>query len=137
MTESSYPYTARDGTCNYESSEATSVGASGSNNVSANSPSAMKTALETTILSVAIQANQFSFQLYSGGIFTNTSCGTSLDHATNVVGWGTSGGTDYWIMRNSWGTSWGDKGYMMLEIVSGHGLCGIQMEPQWPTARKA
>lgn len=81
---------------------------------------------------MAIQANQLSFQLYSSGIFTNTNCGTNLDHATNVVGWGTSNGMDYWIMRNSWGTSWGMAGYMELEIVNGVGLCGIQMEPLFP-----
>jgi len=89
----------------------------------------MKSALNSHVLSVAIQANKACFQTYSSGIFNNSNCGTSLDHATNVVGWGTSGTTDYWIMRNSWGTSWGEKGYMQLEIVSGKGYCGIQMEP--------
>ena len=54
------------------------------------------------------------FQTYTSGIFNASTCGTNLDHATNVVGWGTSGTTDYWIMRNSWGTSWGEKGYMQL-----------------------
>jgi len=91
----------------------------------------MKSALNDHVLSVAIQANQYAFQLYSGGIFTNTSCGTNLDHATNVVGWGTSGSMEYWLMRNSWGTSWGDAGYMYIEQVSGHGICGIQMEPNY------
>jgi len=130
-TESAYPYTARDGTCKYSSSAATSVTTSGYSNVKSRSPSSMQTQLQSGILSVAIQANQLAFQLYSSGIFTNTNCGTNLDHATNVVGWGTSGDMDYWIMRNSWGTSWGDKGYMMLQIVSGAGLCGIQLEPNY------
>jgi len=81
---------------------------------------------------VAIQADKRVFQTYQSGIFSDTSCGTRLDHATNVVGWGTSSaGVEYWIMRNSWGKSWGDKGYMMLEIVSGKGICGIQMEPNY------
>ena len=133
MTEASYPYTARDGTCQYSSSNNTGVNATATNNVTPEDPAAMKTALDTTIMSVAIQANQLSFQLYSSGIFTNTNCGTQLDHATNVVGWGTSGTMDYWIMRNSWGQSWGENGYMRLEIVAGAGLCGIQMQPQFPT----
>ena len=94
----------------------------------------MKAALASNPLAVAIQANQLSFQLYTSGIFTNTNCGTNLDHATNVVGWGTSNGMDYWIMRNSWGTSWGMSGYMELEIVAGPGLCGIQMGPLYPIA---
>jgi C1A family cysteine protease len=133
MTEASYPYTARDGTCQYSSSNNTGVNATATNNVTPNDPAAMKKALDTTIMSVAIQANQLSFQLYSSGIFTNTNCGTQLDHATNVVGWGTSGSMDYWIMRNSWGSSWGEDGYMRLEIVAGDGLCGIQMQPNYPS----
>jgi len=125
MSEASYPYTAKDGTCAYSSSNNTGVKTTGWTNVTADSPDAMKSALANNPLSVAIQANQLSFQLYSGGIFTNTNCGTQLDHATNVVGWGTSNGMDYWIMRNSWGTSWGESGYMQLEIIAGVGLCGI------------
>lgn len=132
MTEASYPYTATDGTCVYSSSNNTGVLNVSHVNVTADSPDDMKAALANYPLSVAIQANQLSFQLYSSGIFTNTNCGTQLDHATNVVGWGTSNGMDYWIMRNSWGTSWGEQGYMRLEIVAGTGLCGIQMQPQYP-----
>jgi len=132
MSESSYPYTAKNGTCAYSSSDNLGVKVTNYTSVTADSPDAMKAALEVAPLAVAIQANQLSFQLYSSGVFTNTSCGTNLDHAT-VVGWGQSNGMDYWIMRNSWGTSWGQAGYMWLEIVSGHGLCGIQMQPLYPT----
>ena len=105
------------------------VKTTGYTNVTADSPSAMKTALNSHILSVAIEADKMVFQTYSSGIFNASTCGTNLDHATNVVGWGTSGTTDYWIMRNSWGTTWGEAGYMQLQIVSGVGICGIQMEP--------
>jgi len=91
----------------------------------------MQNALMNGIMSVSIQANQFCFQTYSSGIFNNAKCGTSLDHATNVVGWGTDAttGQDYWIMRNSWGTTWGESGYMQIEISTsvngGQGYCGI------------
>jgi len=132
MSEASYAYTAKDGTCEYSSSSNTGVMTTGFTNVTADTPSAMKAALNTTIMSVAIQADQRAFQAYSSGIFTDTSCGTQLDHATNVVGWGTEGSMEYWVMRNSWGTSWGDSGYMRLQINDGVGLCGIQMQPQWP-----
>jgi len=128
MSESSYPYRARNGTCKYSSSN-TGVKASGYTNVSADNVSQMKSALAKKPLSVSIQADTNVFQSYRSGIFNSTKCGTSLDHATNVVGWGSSAGTDYWIMRNSWGTSWGEKGYMRLAIVSGKGNCGIQMQP--------
>lgn len=88
-------------------------------------------------MSVSIQANQFCFQSYSSGIFDNTRCGTNLDHAVAVVGWGSDNGVEYWLLRNSWGVTWGEEGYMKVEIVSGHGLCGIQMEPLYPYAAKA
>jgi C1A family cysteine protease len=94
----------------------------------------MKAALNKAPLSVAIEADRSVFQSYRSGIFNSTACGTNLDHATNVVGWGSSSGTEYWIMRNSWGTSWGEKGYMRLEIKSGAGVCGIQSRPLYPTA---
>lgn len=89
----------------------------------------MKSALASRPLSVSIEADKSVFQRYSSGIFDSSTCGTRLDHATNVVGWGSSGNTDYWIMRNSWGTRWGERGYMRLKIVSGAGICGIQKEP--------
>jgi len=92
----------------------------------------MKSALSSAVLAVSIEADKSVFQRYSSGIFNSTQCGTSLDHATNVVGWGSHNGTEYWIMRNSWGKSWGESGYMRLEIVSGAGICGIQKEPLYP-----
>jgi len=93
----------------------------------------MKNALASQPLSVSIEADKSVFQSYKSGIFNSTACGTSLDHATNVVGWGTSGTTEYWIMRNSWGTSWGEQGYMRVAITTGAGICGIQSSPLYPT----
>ena len=78
-------------------------------------------------MSVAIQADQKVFQTYKSGIFNSIDCGTELDHATNVVGWGQELGHEYWIMRNSWGPTWGENGYMRVAIREGAGICGIQM----------
>jgi len=61
------------------------------------------------------------------------SCGTSLDHAVAAVGYGTESGQDYYIVRNSWGASWGDQGYIKIAAVDGKGICGIQMQSLWPT----
>lgn len=79
------------------------------------------------VVSVAIQADQRVFQSYKSGIFDSEECGTQLDHATNVVGWGEELGQEYWIMRNSWSASWGEAGYMRIAIKDGAGICGIQM----------
>jgi C1A family cysteine protease len=131
--ESVYPYTAKDQTCKYNKKNATAVRATGYTNVLRNSPNQMKAALAVKPLSVSIEADTSVFQSYRTGILNSTACGTSLDHATNVVGWGEQNGTEYWIMRNSWGSSWGESGYMRIAIVDGHGICGIQMEPLYPS----
>lgn len=60
-------------------------------------------------------------------------CGTSLDHATLIVGWGSEKGQAYWIMKNSWDSDWGEAGYMRLAIEDGKGVCGIQKEASMPT----
>jgi len=70
--------------------------------------------------------------MYSEGIFDSEDCGTQLDHATNVVGWGSENDKEYWIMRNSWSSTWGESGYIRIKITDGAGICGIQMEPQYP-----
>jgi len=93
----------------------------------------MKAALQSGVLSVSIEADKSVFQRYSSGIFNSVECGTSLNHAVAIVGWGKEGSTEYWIMRNSWGKSWGEKGYMQMEIASsGKGVCGVQSEPLYP-----
>lgn len=65
----------------------------------------------------------------------STDCGTELDHAVIAVGWGTDEDAgDYYIVRNSWGASWGDGGYIKIAAVEGDGICGIQMQPSFPVA---
>jgi cathepsin L len=74
----------------------------------------MKNAVAISVLSVAVDA-QSSFGNYKSGIYAGTDCSTtSVNHGTAVVGWGTASGVDYWLMRNSWGTSWGESGYMRV-----------------------
>ena len=93
----------------------------------------MKAALNQQPLAVAIEADKLSFQLYSSGIFDNENCGTTLDHAVLAVGYGSENGQEYWIVKNSWNTTWGDNGYIRFAIVAGDGICGVQMEPEFPT----
>lgn len=68
------------------------------------------------------------------GVFTGN-CGTDLDHGVTIVGYGsTLQGTKYWIVKNSWGLEWGEKGYIRMErgIAAKEGLCGIAMEASYP-----
>ena len=131
-TESSYPYKGVDGSCKTSYTTAIpSGGVTGYKNV-AQSTAALKSALSTGPVSVAIEADQMSFQLYSGGILANTgglfgSCGTNLDHGVTAVGYG----TNYFLVKNSWGTSWGDAGY--VKISTDGNVCGIHSDAVYPT----
>ena len=91
----------------------------------------MKAALATQPLAVGIEADKMVFQTYKSGVLDSSRCGTNLDHAVLVVGFGNDAdtGLDYWLVKNSWNTDWGDQGYIKLAIVEGEGICGVQMEP--------
>ena len=138
--EEAYPYvsgtTKTAGTCN--SKICTNVANSDIAkyiDVQSNSDSALMNAIVAQPVSVAIEADQRDFQLYKSGVYTGT-CGTNLDHGVLVVGYGTQDGTDYYKVKNSWSTSWGDQGYIYLgrgaKYNGGAGQCGILMEASYP-----
>lgn len=89
------------------------------------------------VLSVAIEADQSVFQTYTSGVITSSACGTNIDHAVAIVGYGvdaTAGG--YYIVRNSWGTSWGDQGYVLIGQAANPGICGINQYVAYPTVKQ-
>jgi len=128
-TETNYPYTAMDGTCNTQAAAQVASTITGYTDVTSGSESALVNAVAIGPVSVAIEADQACFQFYSSGILNDPSCGTNLDHGVLAVGYSQSGG--YWIVKNSWGTSWGMDGY--VEIAMGMDECGINTEPSYPT----
>jgi len=135
-TEDDYPYNGWLGStsCKYDSSKGV-VGATSYVDVTPSSSEALKAQLVKGPVSVAIQANQRVFQRYTSGIImASDGCGTSLDHGVLAVGYGTSDeGVEYYTVKNSWGASWGESGYVRLEVVDGDGVCGIQIQPSQPT----
>jgi len=65
-------------------------------------------AIQHNAVAVAIEADQRVFQLYSGGVFEDPKCGVNIDHAVTAIGYGNDGTQDYYIIRNSWGPTWGE-----------------------------
>jgi len=133
MSEASYPYTALDGNCVYNSSAAYQWNVTDYTHVTPNSVADLQSALAMQPVSVSIEADKLCFQLYKSGVMNNTKCGTTLDHAVLAVGYGNESGQDYWLVKNSWGTSWGEAGYIKLAAVAGEGICGVQEGPLYPS----
>lgn len=140
-TEAAYPYvsgtTKTTGTCQKTCTKVAGSDVQSVFDVPVKSDSAMMTAISNTVVSIAIEADESSFQLYKSGVFTGK-CGTSLDHAVALVGYTDS----YYILRNSWGLTWGQSGYMYIgkgndpatgkPYNNGAGQCGLLMEASYP-----
>jgi C1A family cysteine protease len=129
--ESDYPYTARDGKCKYQKSKAINV-ANAYQFVTANSTDQLKNALVSGPVSVLVEADESAFQFYSSGV-VRKNCGADLDHAVLAVGYQKLGLYEAFIVKNSWGTSWGSDGYIFIGTDStqnkGQGVCGILAQP--------
>jgi hypothetical protein len=80
-----------------------------------------------TLLSVAsvVSASSSKFQNYVKGVLSDCPTVTGVDHAVVIVGYGTDNGVDYWLVKNSWGTDWGENGYIKLLRKTGNNQCGI------------
>jgi len=99
--------------------------------VKPNDQLALKEAVSVRPVAIAIEADTRYFQSYSSGVLTSATCGTTLDHGVLIVGYGTENGQEYWLVKNSWGTTWGDGGYVKIarsESENDGGVCGIAME---------
>lgn len=95
--------------------------------MTANSVSQLKAALNTQPVAAMIDSRQYPFVHYISGIITSAECGTSVDQGVVIVGYGVENNQEYWIVRNSWGNQWGEKGHLRVGITGdGYGVCGIQ-----------
>mmetsp|Transcript_34562 Transcript_34562/g.43662 ORF Transcript_34562/g.43662 Transcript_34562/m.43662 type:complete len:168 (-) Transcript_34562:453-956(-) len=133
-SEDSYPYVAHGQNC--RSWSCTPV--EGSNPVGwvdvEQTQEALMEAVAQQPVAIAIEADQLAFQFYSSGVFSGN-CGTNLDHGVLLVGYGTSDdGEDFWKVKNSWGDSWGDEGYIYLQRGKDQegGQCGLLLSASYP-----
>ena len=131
--ESDYPYTASSGSC--QSTCDPEVTIADCADVPPDNQLALKEAVSFGPVSIAIEADQRIFQSYSSGVITSSTCGTDLDHGVLIVGYGTENGVDYWLVKNSWSTTWGDEGYVKIQrsdSTNDIGICGIAAQPSFP-----
>ncbi|GAB6029476.1 Cathepsin L [Chamberlinius hualienensis] len=132
-TEDSYPYSAKDGQCHYRPDKAGATD-TGYVDIDSGSEKKLQEALATVgPISIAIDAGHESFQFYSEGVYYEAHCSSEdLDHGVLVVGYGTEKtGGDFWLVKNSWGEGWGDKGYIKM-ARNKNNQCGVATQASYP-----
>ncbi|KAJ1523147.1 hypothetical protein ONE63_001040 [Megalurothrips usitatus] len=136
-SEASYPYTAEDGSCAYDVKNKAGSD-TGFVDVHPTEKDLQHAVQTVGPVSIAIDASLWSFNMYSGGVYHDSSCGNtqrSLDHGVLAVGFGTTSGKrgqDYWIVKNSWGPNWGENGYIRM-IRNKRNACGVATMASYPT----
>jgi len=135
-SEDEYPYTSSSGKTTYKCLNCEPiVKVRGCYDVSPNNQLALKEAVSIGPVSVAIDADTRYFQSYSSGILDLSDCNTDLDHGVLIVGYGVENDTKYWLLKNSWGDSWGEKGYFRIlrtDSPNDSGICGVAIQPSFP-----
>ena len=134
MRDQDYPYTGYEQPCKYQASAITPVRPTGFAQVERNDVTALKTAISTGgPVSALVEADRQVFRLYQRGILDTDKCGFDADHSVAIVGWGRDfvNRIDYWIVKNSWGTTWGEQGY--FQLAQANNECGVATAASYPT----
>ena len=129
MSWNDYPYTGIEESCKYKSNKVAATVHSYTD-VTYNSESSLQKAVANQPVSVAVDA-EYSMQNYGGGIYSGNDCSCncgSVNHAVLVVGYA----PDYWIVKNSWGTGWGENGY--IRMATGRNMCSIDCYGEYPVS---
>lgn len=127
---SDYTYKNKVGSCAYNAQKVVYKNG-GYAEVPKNDFTQLRAAVKKIPVSVAVMADNDAFKLYKSGVISSN-CGTQLDHAILAVGYGSG----FWIVKNSWGSSWGEEGYVRIASGSqnnGAGVCGINSDNSYPT----
>lgn len=137
-TEDNYPYQGSQQTCssNTQSSDYLAATISGYETIPSNDEESLLKAVSQQPVSTVIDGSGDAFKYYSGGVFDGE-CGTEMSHAVAIVGYGISEeGTKYWLVKNSWGESWGENGYMRIkrDVDAPEGMCGLARLAFYPLA---
>ncbi|KAE8573687.1 Cat36 [Halyomorpha halys] len=133
-SENSYPYEGKDRSCRYSKNKVVAgTKVKAYTDIRSLDDSALKSAVATVgPISIAVSAANQHFMYYRGGVFNGDTCNPSaLDHGILLVGYGSESGTDYWLVKNSWGPNWGDKGFMKLTRAKKN-ACGISSMASYP-----
>ncbi|KAF3328568.1 cysteine protease [Carex littledalei] len=134
-SESEYPYKKVQGKCRANKIKHNDAAAlRGYGTVPRKNETMLMAAVAQQPVVVYFDSNSSSFQFYSGDGIYDGPCGAELDHAVTIVGYGENGGKKYWIAKNSWGTSWGDNGYMYIakDASKKSGMCGLAIHAYYP-----
>ncbi|CAF2044957.1 unnamed protein product [Brassica rapa] len=134
-SEDAYPYKVKDGSCGSNAKPAMQI--TGFKDVPQNNERALLEAVSRQPVSVGIAGRGDSFIHYSSGVYNAPDCGTTVTHAVTIVGYGTSPeGIKYWLAKNSWGETWGERGYIRLrrDVEWPQGMCGVAQYASYPVA---
>ncbi|MEE6511801.1 hypothetical protein FKM82_018591 [Ascaphus truei] len=130
-SDSSYPYHAKDDTCHYNPGDKAAT-CTKYTEIEPGTEQALQAALANVgPISVAIDASRPTFYFYKSGVYNDKSCGQDVNHGVLAIGYGSLNGQDYWLLKNSWGVTYGDKGYVRLARNSGN-LCGVASYASYP-----
>ena len=137
-SEESYPYTSGGGITGMCQQKKAVAKVTGFTDVNPGDEGALKSAVAKTPVSIAIEADKGVFQHYKSGVLNSPFCGKKLDHGVLIVGYGEYSGlfgkSQYWKVKNSWGSTWGEEGFIRLHM--GNNMCGIAQSPSYPTGAK-
>lgn len=128
VAEETYPYTSGSGTtgtCQTDKETPIVAKFSSIKDIKSNEDQMAAFVGASGPLSIAVDASK-GWQTYKSGIMT-TCTGTKLDHGVLIVGYGSDSGQDYWIVKNSWNTHWGEDGY--IRLARGSNQCGLTSVP--------